>query len=77
MPATIPLLIQVVSQLKPERCGISDYAILLARELDSAFGIRTAFVVLNSTEPCDLPLPRVYCAPSQLLETCISLGKKI
>jgi hypothetical protein len=74
MPSADRLLIQVVSQLWPERCGISDYAISLARELDAAFGIRTAFVVLNSTEPCDLPLPRVYCAPSQLLETCISLS---
>jgi GT2 family glycosyltransferase len=75
MPTANPLLIQVVSQLKPERCGVSDHAILLARELESAFGIRTAFVVLNSTEPCDLPFPRVDCAPSQLPESCISLSK--
>ena len=75
MPIANRLLIQVVSQLKPERCGVSDHAILLARELESAFGIRTAFVVMNSTEPCDLPFPRVDCAPSQLLEVCSSLSK--
>jgi len=75
MPPTNRLLIQVVAQLKPERCGVSDHAILLARELESAFGIDTAFVVLNSTEPCDLPFPRVYCAPSQLLGACLLLSK--
>ena len=75
MPSADRLLIQIVSQLKPERCGVSDHAILLARELESAFGIRTAFVVLNSTEPCELPFPRVDCAPSQLLEACSSLSK--
>jgi hypothetical protein len=75
MPSSDRLLIQVVSQLKPERCGVSDHAILLARELESAFEIRTSFVVLNSTEPCDLPFPRVDCAPSQLLDACSSLSK--
>jgi hypothetical protein len=75
MPQTNRLLIQVVAQLKPERCGVSDHAIRLAQELESAFQIRTAFVVLNSTEPCAVSFPRVYCAPSQLLETCISLGE--
>ncbi len=69
------LLIQAVSQLKPERCGVSDHAILLARELEAAFGIRTAFVVLNSTAACDSPIPRVHCAPLQLLESCISLSE--
>jgi hypothetical protein len=75
MPSRKRLLIQVVSQLKPERCGVSDHALLLARELDSALGIRTAFVVLNSTEPCDTPFARVDCTPPQLLETCISLSQ--
>jgi hypothetical protein len=74
MPSTDRLLIQVVAQLKPERCGVSDHAILLARELEAAFAIRTAFVVLNSSEPCNVAYPRVYCPPSQLLETCNSLG---
>jgi hypothetical protein len=70
-----PLLIQVVARLTPERCGVSDHAILLAQELDAAFGIRTAFAVLNSDEPCDSPFPRVYCAPSQLHEACSSLSE--
>jgi hypothetical protein len=48
---------------------------LLAQELEAGFGIGTAFVVLNSTVPCNSPFPRVYCAPSQLLEACISLSK--
>jgi hypothetical protein len=74
MARTSPLLIQVVARLRPERCGVSDHAILLAQELDAAFGIRTAFAILNSDEPCDSPFSRVYCAPSQLLETCVSLG---
>jgi hypothetical protein len=75
MLSTNRLLIQVVAQLKPERCGVSDHAILLAQELEAAFQIRTAFVVLNSIEPCNVPYPRVYCAPSQLLEACDSLRK--
>ncbi len=74
MSSTDRLLIQVVAQLMPERCGVSDHAILLARELEAAFAIRTAFVVLNSSEPCNLPYPRVYCPPSKLLEACISLS---
>ena len=75
MPPANRMLIQVVSQLKPARCGVSDQAILLAQELESSFNIGTAFVVLNSTEPCDLPFPRVYCPPSRLLEACTSLIK--
>ena len=75
MPPTDRLLIQVVSQLKPERCGVSDHAILLARELEAAFGIRTAFVVLNSSEFCSSPFPQVHCAPTQLLEACGSLSE--
>jgi hypothetical protein len=68
------LLIQVVAQLRPDRCGVSDHAIQLAQELEAAFAIRTAFVVLNSSEPCNLTYPRVYCPPSQLLEACRSLS---
>jgi hypothetical protein len=74
MPSTKRLLIQVLAQLKPECCGVSDHAILLAQELEAAFAIRTAFVVLNSNEPCNVTYPRVYCPPSQLLEACISLS---
>jgi hypothetical protein len=74
MPPTDRLLIQVVSQLKPERCGVSDHAILLAQELEAAFGIRSAFVVLNSSETCSSQIPQVHCLPSQLLEACGSLS---
>jgi hypothetical protein len=74
MPTANRLLIQIVSQLLPGRCGVSDHAILLARELEAAFGIRSAFVVLNSTEPCALAFPRIDCAPSQLLESCLQLS---
>ncbi|MDR3775324.1 MAG: hypothetical protein P4K97_00385 [Terracidiphilus sp.] len=69
------LLIQVVSQLKPERCGVSDNALLLARELEIAYGISTAFIVLNSTEQCDQPFARIYCPPRKLLQSCNSLSE--
>ena len=67
------LLIQVVPRLTPARCGVSDQAILLARELETAFGIKTAFVVLNSNEVCSLPYSIIYCPPAELLETCLSM----
>ena len=67
-------LIQVVAQLKPSRCGVSDQALLLARELESAFGIGSAFVILNSAEECNSHFPRIHCDPSHLLESCISLS---
>jgi len=79
-PATIgmlgahPLLIQVVPQLRPRRCGVTDHVIPLAAELKSAFGIDTAFLVLNSNERCDLPYRIVYSAPAQLLESCLALS---
>jgi len=79
-PATIrmlratPLLIQVVPQLKPRKCGVTDHAIPLAVELKRGFGIDTAFVVLNSNERCGLPHPVIYCAPAQLLESCLALS---
>ena len=73
MSSTNRQLIQVVARLQPTRCGVSDYAVLLAQELESSFGIDTAFVVVNSTEPCESRFPRVYCAQSQLLEACTSL----
>jgi hypothetical protein len=68
------LLIQVLPRLTPGRCGVSDHAIPLARELKNAFGIDTAFVVLNSRESCSLPYPIVHCRPAQLWETCVSLN---
>jgi hypothetical protein len=52
---------------------VSDHALSLARELEFAFDIGSAFVVLNSTEPCDAPFPRLYCPQAQLLDACVSL----
>ena len=75
MVAANRLLIQVVPQLKPARCGVSDHAIALASELRTRFGIDTAFVVLNSDEPGDVPYAVIHCAPDQLLTSCISLSK--
>jgi hypothetical protein len=72
MAHTTPLLIQVVAQLKPGRCGVSDQAVLLAEELRVAFEIETAFVVLNSDEKCSLPFPVIHCAQSQLLDSCLA-----
>jgi hypothetical protein len=66
-------LIQVVPQLKPARCGVSDQAVLLAQELEAACGIKCAFVILNSDEVCDLPYPMIHCAPAKLLDACDSL----
>ena len=75
MPLPDRLLIQVVPQLRPAACVVSDHAISLAQELEAEFGIATAFVVLNSTEPCNSPFPTVYCTPSKLFEACTSLSK--
>jgi len=75
MPAANRLLIQVVPQLRPAACGVSDHAISLAQELKAEFGIGTAFVVLNSNETCNSPFPTVYCKPAQLFEACASLSK--
>ena len=72
MERTVPLLIQVLPQLKPTRCGVSDQAALLAAELKAVFGIDTAFVVLNSEERADLPYPEIHCKPAQLLESCLA-----
>jgi len=69
-----PLLIQVVPQLRPRRCGVTDHVIPLAAELNSGFGIDTAFVVLNSNERCDLPYRIIYGTPAQLLESCVTLS---
>jgi hypothetical protein len=75
MLPTDRLLIQIVPRLTPVRCGVSDGALLLAHEFEAAFGIKTAFVVLNSNERCDLPYPVIHCAPSRLLEACLSLSE--
>ena len=57
-----------------QRCGVSDQAVLLAAELQGAFGIDSAFVVLNSDERNDVPWPVIHCAPAQLLESCLKLS---
>jgi hypothetical protein len=68
-------LIQVVPQLKPGRCGVTDHALPLANELKSIFAIDSAFVVLNSHEKADLPYQVIYCEPAQLLESCLTLSE--
>ena len=68
------MLIQVVPQLKPGRCGVTDHAIPLANELRSVFGITSAFVVLNSKEKCDLLYKVSYCEAAQLLDCCLALS---
>jgi hypothetical protein len=73
MPAINHLLIQVVPRLTPQKCGISDHAIRLAKELKTAFGIDSAFIVLNSDEKCNVPYQVIYSAPAQLRESCASL----
>jgi hypothetical protein len=75
MPLTDKLIIQVLAQLRPERCGVSDQAVSLAHEFESAFQINSAFVVVNSKEPCDLSFPRAYCGQSELLRACDSISK--
>jgi len=75
MSSTKPLLIQVVPQLKPGRCGVTDHAIPLANELRSTFGIDSAFVVLNSKERCDLAYEVMHCEAERLFESCAALGK--
>jgi hypothetical protein len=75
MPPANPLLIQVVPRLSPERCGVSDHALMLAQELKSSFEIDSAFVVLNSDERNEVPYLDFHCAPVQLHECCLSLSK--
>lgn len=69
------LLIQVVPRLLPGRCGVSDSAVSLAHALKADCGVDSAFVVLNSSERCDLPYAAVYCPPAKLLESCLALTK--
>jgi hypothetical protein len=76
MTAANRMLIQVVPQLKPAQCGVSDHAIALAQELESTFGIESAFVVLNSDARCSVPYSVVYGAPEGLLAACLSLSRE-
>ena len=73
MSARTPLLLQVVSRLTPGRCGVSDQAVLLAGELRRVFGIETAYLVLNSSEPSGVLDPVSYCLPAQLLANALQL----
>jgi len=73
MVRTSPLLIQVVPRLRPGRCGVTDHVIPLAEELRAAFGIDTAFVVLNSEERCEIQYPVAYCKPDRLLASSLEL----
>jgi hypothetical protein len=61
--------------MTPAWCGVSDGALLLAGELEAAFGIKTAIAVLNSNEPYDSRLRMIHCAPAQLLQGCLSLSE--
>lgn len=71
---TKPLLIEVVPRMTPAGCGLSDCSLLIAGELESAFGIRTAFAVLTSGEQSRIPYPIVHCAPEGLLRACDTLS---
>ncbi len=73
VPASKQMLIQVVPRLTPGHCGVSDQAVLLAHELQTRFGIDTAFAVLNSNERCSLPFAVTYCYASRLLERSLDL----
>jgi hypothetical protein len=66
--------IQLVSRLTPIRCGISDHAIAVAEELESRFEIQCSFVVLNSSERCELSYQQIFTSTPQLLEACIRLS---
>lgn len=70
-----PLLIHVVPRLTPVRCGISDHVLGLAGKLKAAFGIDSAFAVLNSQERCEVGYPAVYRPAEELLQACESLAK--
>jgi len=74
MVRTSPMLIQVVPRLQPGRCGVTDHVIPLAEELKAAFGIDTAFVVLNSEARCELQFPVAYCTSDRLLASSLALS---
>ncbi|HEV2135919.1 MAG TPA: hypothetical protein VGR47_16900 [Terracidiphilus sp.] len=74
MPSTKPLLIQVVPRIRPGRCGITDHGIALAHELQTEFGVSTAFVALGGCDPGDLTFPVFESTAAKLLDTCSSLN---
>jgi len=65
-------VIQVVPQLKPSRCGVSDHAISLALELRRAYGLNSSIVILNESDKPEIPIPYVNCTPETLEEACHS-----
>lgn len=73
MPSIDQPLIQIVPWLRPGRCGISDHAVALAKELQAGFGVGTNFVALKESGPGNLPFPVLHSTPEKLLQTCDSL----
>jgi hypothetical protein len=63
-----------VPRLKPWQCGVTDHVLALATKLRDEFGIDSTFVVVNFTEPADVPFSRVDCTLETLSDTCRSLG---
>jgi hypothetical protein len=59
----------------PGRCGVSDQAVVLARELNAACGIDSAFVVVNSDERGNVPFASIYSPATKLLESCVELAQ--
>jgi len=68
-------IIQIVPRMTPMHCGVSDGCLLLARELEAEFGIKTAIAVLNAKQTHDVDLPIRYGSPGQLLAMCLDLSE--
>ena len=69
-----PLLIQIVPQLKPGRCGVSDHALPLAAELKASFAMDSAFAVLNSDERNPVPHRVLFGSQQNLSAICNELA---
>jgi hypothetical protein len=63
-------LIQVLARLDSGRCGVSDHATALARELISEYGIETIFIAVNSRDNSPSSFPLVVCSPENLANVC-------
>ena len=74
-PSANPLIIHVIARLKPTQCGLSDFALAIAGEMEAKYGIRSAFAIVNSDLPCEVPYRIVYRRQSELLEACRSLSE--
>ena len=68
-------MIQIVPQLKPSQCGVSDHAISLALELRRTYGLESSIVILNESDKPEIPIPYVNCTPETLEEACRSCAK--